>query len=172
MPEARETTSIFLQQQIPTDFSCLRNMLNCLPCNVDGITERRGYFLVFELKHGETLSVGQERMLKAWAAKPDCTILIIDCQYTKPNEKNAREFHPFRFFVLDVAGNLSEEYATNAKDFAVRYDVWTRTPSSGVRPFASSAAEFEKEFLIYLPLEGLSITSTFTSTSGNFLGDR
>ena len=147
----REASSIFLQQQIPTDFSCLKNIQNCLPCNVDGITERLGFFLVFELKHGEHLSTGQALMLKAWATKPGCTILLINCQWTAPNAKHARDFTPENFSVLDATGAVSESCRTNAGDFAARYDVWCRVPSHGARPFTCSASEFEKKYLPYLP---------------------
>lgn len=151
MTQPREVSSVFLQQQIPTDFSCLKNVFNCLPCNVDGITERLGYFLVFELKHGEQLSKGQAMMLKAWAAKPGCTILIINCQWTEPNAKNAREFSPESFGVLDSTGTTSEALQTSAKDFAARYDVWCRVPQDGARPFTCSADEFQRDYLRLLP---------------------
>jgi len=151
MPAPREVSSIFLQQQIPTDFSCLRNVLNCLPCNVDGITERMDCFLVFELKHGEELSLGQKRMLVSWASKPLCTILIINCTWTAPNAKNARDFTPESFSVLDANGTGGASYKTNPKDFAVRYDAWCRMPRDGARPFTCSAAEFEEDYLENLP---------------------
>jgi hypothetical protein len=151
MTEPREVSSIFLQQQIPTDFSCLKNIFNCLPCNVDGITERMGCFLVFEIKHGEELSKGQAWMLQAWAGKPGCTILIINCQWTQPNAKNAREFQPESFSVLDATGNQTETFRTTVKDFAARYDAWCRAPQDGARPFTCSPEEFERDYLKMLP---------------------
>lgn len=151
MGEAREVSSTFLQQQIPTDFSCLKNILNCLPCNVDGITEKEGYFLVFELKHGEELSIGQSRMLKAWAGKPGCTILIINCRWTAPNAKNAREFFPESFSQMNASGELGEPHLTNVNDFAVRYAAWLRSPWDGAQPFTCSADEFAKKYVRLLP---------------------
>ena len=147
----RETTSIFLHQQTPTDFSCLRNVLNCLPCNVDGLTERLGRFLLLELKHGEQLSVGQDRMLKALAAISQFTVLLVECEWTPPNAKGGRDFTPQTFRVLGADGTLGPEFSTTRRDMAVRYDVWCRTPTDGERPFTCSAAEFEKTYLRWLP---------------------
>ncbi len=124
---------------------------NCLPCNVDGITERLGYFLVFKLKHGEQLSTGQALMLKAWATKPGCTILLINCKWTAPNSKNAREFSPENFSVLDATGAVSQSWRTNTADFAARYDVWCRVPSHGAHPFTCSADEFQRDYMRLLP---------------------
>lgn len=104
MSDPRDVTSIFLGQQTATDFSCLKNDLNCLPCNLDGITERMGRFLVLELKHGETLSTGQERMLRALAAVPQFYVLLVDCEWSEPNNKNARSFTPLSFRVLSADG--------------------------------------------------------------------
>lgn len=152
MSEPREATSIFLHQQTPTDFSSLKNVLNCLPCNLDGVTERMAKFLVLELKHGELLSVGQERMLRALAVIPQFTILIVDCEWTPPNAKGGRDFNPQSFHVLNAGEGIpGERYQTNVKDLAVRYHVWIRTPGDGARPFTCSVAEFQKTYLRWLP---------------------
>jgi hypothetical protein len=151
MSEPRDTTSIFLHQQTPTDFSRLKNVMNILPCNLDGVTERLGQFLVLELKHGETLSVGQSRMLQAAAAIPQFTVLIVSCQWSPANEKGGRDFNPESFRVMGTDGALGPEYETNYRAFAVRYDIWCRTPKHGPRPFTCSLVEFQKEYLPWLP---------------------
>ena len=48
------------------------------PSNVDGICERRGNFLVMEWKrNNESISKGQEYLLKAFARLPNFIVLII-----------------------------------------------------------------------------------------------
>ncbi len=162
------TDSIFMHQQIPTDFSCLKNLLNCLPCNLDGITERMGRFLVLEIKHGEQLSVGQNRMLEALAALPQFTILIVNCEWTQPNTKGGRDFIPKSFRVLNADGTRGEEYPTNAEDMGVRYDIWCRTPTDGYRPFTCSVADFQKTYVEWLPgyQQAAALTSLKVRTEG------
>jgi hypothetical protein len=145
------TDSIFLHQQIPTDYRCLDNVSGCLPCNVDGLTERCGYFLLFEIKSGEILSGGQTRMLKRLAALQRWTVLVINCPFRNPNEKGGRDFVPATFFVMDNEGNLDREYVTNPKSFALRYDAWLRMPEDGSTPFTCSVAEFQKRYAFRLP---------------------
>jgi len=151
MSEPRDTTSIFLHQQTPTDYSRLKNAMNILPCNLDGVTERLGQFLVLELKHGETLSVGQNRMLQAAAAIPQFTILIVNCQWSPANEKGGRDFTPESFRLMDTKGALGSEYKTNYRAFAVRYDIWCRSPKDGSLPFTCSLEDFQKKYLWWLP---------------------
>jgi len=143
--------SIFLRQQTAVDYSCLSNVNNCLPTNVDGITERLGQFLMMELKHGEELSTGQKLMLCALAAVKEFTVLVIDCEWSPPNNKGARSFTPETFRYMDKDGVLGPVFPTSVKDFAARYDIWCRTPSHGVRPFVCSPEEFKAVYLKWLP---------------------
>src|SRR5215468_183992 len=107
-----EKHSIFMHEQIPTDYSCLSNVLNCLPCNLDGLTERLGRFLLFEVKSGEQLSRGQAMMLKALAALPQFTVLMVHCQWAAPNKMGGRDFIPEIFSVMDSAGVVGPEFQT------------------------------------------------------------
>jgi hypothetical protein len=149
--ELRDVTPGFIGEQTAVDFSCLRNPFHCFPCNVDGLTERGGHFLLFELKHGEELSGGQFRMLQALAALPRFTVLIIRCRKTKTSEKNARNFHPLAFEVLAADGTLGETYLTTLEDMAARYYAWLRNAADGARPFTCSGADFKKTYLLGLP---------------------
>jgi hypothetical protein len=146
-----EKHSIFMSQQVPTDFSCLQNCFHVLPTNVDALTERMGKFLVFELKHGEQFSVGQKRALREWAGQPNFTILLIDCEHSEVNALGGRDFLPESFRVLKARGVQSPPYKTNVGDFAARYDIWTRTPSDGAIPFTCSPEEFQEKYLHWLP---------------------
>jgi len=152
MTELRDVTPTFLEQQTPIDFSGLKNPFHCLPCNVDGLTERNGQFLLFELKHGEELSGGQFRMLKALAALPRFTVLIINCKKTKPSDKNARSFHPLTLEVMAADGELGETLVTTIEDMAARYYTWLRNAGDGCRPFTCSIAEFKTTYLPGLPI--------------------
>jgi len=140
------TDSIFMHQQVPNDYSNLVNGLRCLPCNMDGVTERRGQFLVFESKHGEELSDGQFRMLKEFASISRFTVLVIDCRYTKPNEKGGRDFLPVVFNVLDAEGKQGESCVTNVEDFRARYIAWLRSPGDGHLPFTLPAQEWDAKY--------------------------
>jgi hypothetical protein len=51
---------------------------NFVPCDLDGIAERKGYFLVMEWKRpGEEVSLGQQRMLQALAQTPKFSVIIM-----------------------------------------------------------------------------------------------
>jgi hypothetical protein len=152
MSEPKDVTPGFIEQQTPVDFSCLKNPSGCMVCNVDGLTEREGHFLLFELKHGEELSMGQFRMLKALAAVPKFTVLVINCKRTPVSEKNARNFHPQTFEVLAADGTLSETYLTTPEDLAARYYAWIRNVKDGSIPFTCSVAEFKKTYVPRLPI--------------------
>ena len=140
-----------MHQQIPTDYSCLGNVLNCLPCNLDGLTERMGNFLLFEVKSGEQMSKGQQMMLTALAALPRFTVLMVHCQWAPPNKKGGRDFIPLSFRVMDNTGGLGPEFLTNKGDFAARYDIWLRRPTSGSDPFTCSPADFQARYIKMLP---------------------
>jgi hypothetical protein len=149
--ELRDVTPGFIGEQTAIDFSGLRNPFHCFPCNLDGLTERAGHFLVFELKHGEELSGGQFRMLKALAALPQFTVMVIQCRKTPVSEKNARNFHPQTFEVMAADGTLGDTHLTTVEDMAARYYVWLRNADDGHRPFTCSVAEFQKIYLPRLP---------------------
>jgi hypothetical protein len=138
--------SIFMLQQTPTDYSCLENALKCLPCNLDGLTERNGNFLLMELKHGEEVSGGQWRMLKALAAVPAFTTLIVDCKRTPTNEKGGRDFLPIVFHTLDGAGDQGDAHVTNVDDFRARYVAWLQRPADGTLPFTLPADEWNLKY--------------------------
>jgi hypothetical protein len=153
--EVPTVSSIFLQQQTAIDFSCLTNERKCFPCNVDGVTERLGYFLFFELKHGESFSGGQRRMLEMLAALPKVALLVFDCRWSAPNEKNARLFNPHGVqAMLPKQGGgveLTDSRFTTIEDTRVRYILWLQLPSLGSRLFTCSATEFERDYLRKLP---------------------
>jgi len=62
------------------DFEELTGLLGkIVPSNLDMVYERKGKFLVGEWKRvGEKLSIGQEILLKALAAKQDFEVIIIN----------------------------------------------------------------------------------------------
>lgn len=61
------------------DFRDLNGLMGkIVPSNVDMMIERKGYFLVGEWKReGESISIGQEILLKRLAAVPKFVVLII-----------------------------------------------------------------------------------------------
>lgn len=138
--------SIFMHQQTPTDYSCLENDFRCLPCNLDGLTERHGRFLLMELKHGEELSGGQWRMLKALAAIPVFTTLIVSCKRTPTNDKGGRDFLPVVYNILDGNGEQGETYVTNVEDFRARYVAWLLRPGDGGLSFTLPADEWKLKY--------------------------
>jgi hypothetical protein len=153
--EKPSVSSIFLRQQTAIDYSPLTNERKCFPCNVDGVTERDGYFLFFELKHGESFGGGQERMLKLLAALPKVVLLLFNCHWSKPNEKNARVFNPWSVqAMLPKQGGgveLTDLRVTTTADTRARYILWLQVPSRGSRLFTCSAAEFVKDYLRCFP---------------------
>lgn len=53
-----------------------------VPCNVDGMVERNGYFLFLERKQmGERMSGGQHLALKRMALLRDCTVVVVWFDY-------------------------------------------------------------------------------------------
>lgn len=146
-----EKHTIFMRQQIPTFTPAWANATKCLPCNLDGVTERKGRFLVFEVKSGEYLSTGQERMLKALTAIPQFTVLVVFCRWAQPNEKGRRDFLPFTFGILDATGSIVEPHSTNITDFWARYTAWLYKPEQGHLPFTCSVEEFKEKFLHLIP---------------------
>jgi len=64
------------------DFRDLKGLIEnnprAVPCNIDMVFERKGYFLVGEWKNStENISVGQRIMLQNLAKIPEFTVLII-----------------------------------------------------------------------------------------------
>src|ERR1035438_9716719 len=77
-----------------------------LPTDIDGITHRFGRggrpdrFLVTEIKHGnEGMSGGQEFMLRALAALPNFTVLLVTDRMTAAVE-GRRAFDPICYYRL------------------------------------------------------------------------
>jgi len=65
-----------------TDYADLKGVIHSnpsfVPSNVDGICERKGKFLIMEWKRpNEKVSMGQQILLKALAAKDDFMVVII-----------------------------------------------------------------------------------------------
>lgn len=125
--------SIFKHEQVATDFSPLMTegvrVNKWLPTNLDGVTERLGQFLLIETKTGEPISVGQQRMLKAFAALPQFTVVIVNCEWL-PAEKGARLFKPESFSVMGSDGSIPPAIVTSTEDFASRYETWCRQPKA------------------------------------------
>ena len=128
--------SVFRTKQIPLDFSpLLVPKLKWCPVNLDGITERDGRFLVFEVKHGEQVSIGQIRMLQAMAKTPKFIVIVVNCKWSAPDEQGARLFAPESFQVMTPDGTLGELILSDTQDFKLRYEKWCRTPSVGIKAF-------------------------------------
>lgn len=65
-----------------TDFGGLRGASkvcpDIYPSNIDGVEERRGWFLWYEIKHkNEGSRTGQQRLLKELAAMPRTIVLVV-----------------------------------------------------------------------------------------------
>lgn len=128
--------SVFRTKQIPLDFSpLLVPKLKWCPVNLDGITERCGRFLVLEVKHGEQVSIGQMRMLQAMAKTPQFIVIVVNCEWSAPDEQGARLFAPESFQVMTPDGTLGELILSDTQDFKLRYEKWCRTPSVGIKAF-------------------------------------
>lgn len=66
-----------------------------LPSNIDGVLERRGFFLVFEWKRkDERLSRGQEILLRNMAALAPFTVLLVTGHASADNVE-VGAFHTF-----------------------------------------------------------------------------
>lgn len=75
------------------DFTELTGLLGkVVPSNLDMVYERKGSFLVGEWKReGESISKGQEILLKALSAVPGFTVLIIN-GYTEDGKMSVNRF--------------------------------------------------------------------------------
>ena len=81
---------------------------NFCPSNVDMILERKGKFLVGEWKReNEQISGGQKRLLKALAAHPDFTVLIV--QGNTDNGMEVQKFWEVCFDLLRFRGGSTAE---------------------------------------------------------------
>jgi len=76
---AKLMRNILAKHQDYSDFKGLiADNPNFVPCDIDGIVERNGQFLIMEWKNpGEKLSEGQKIMLKSLAKKEGFIVLII-----------------------------------------------------------------------------------------------
>jgi hypothetical protein len=126
----------------------------CLPTNVDGLTERCGYFLFFENKHGERFGAGQKRLLEAQAKQPKTVVLFYDCDWSPADKNNARLFCPHKVtakFSTDGVTVTTAERATTTEDTRARYLAWVQFPSGDAGHFTCSASEFETRYLPNFP---------------------
>lgn len=129
--------TMFTHQQRPTNFESLTNVNKWMPSNLDGITERLGRFLIFEIKRGEKVSIGQERMLLAFSKMPECLVLLVNSEY-QIDAKGGLEFLPMSYHI-GVPSGWGPLIKTTPEDFASRYEQWCRRPSGGTehwRPHA------------------------------------
>ena len=125
--------TVFTHDQKPTDFSTLKNQFGVLPTNVDGMTERLGYFLVIEVKRGEPTRRGQRLMLTQLAAQPKFLVLVVHSDYEE-TANGGLEFLPRSFQFVNPDG-YGIENETTPEDFARRYEQWYRFPSQGMKAF-------------------------------------
>jgi hypothetical protein len=157
-----EVSTKILREQMPIDFTGLMVETSaCIACNIDGLSEKDGHFLVFECKHGEDYGTGQTLMLNNLAGVPKVTVLVLLCGWLKPNEKNCRPFNPRVVrAVIHTPGmrvfprpelTLTEGRITSLQDMRARYELWLQVPSLPPRVFTCSADEFERDYLSLLP---------------------
>lgn len=81
------------REALHIDFTELMGLLGkVVPSNLDMVYERKGSFLVGEWKRdGESISKGQEILLKALAKLPSHTVLIIN-GYTEDGNMSVNRF--------------------------------------------------------------------------------
>jgi hypothetical protein len=83
--------------------------------DIDAIIERRGHFLIFEIKRTEeALHLGQFLLLQALARQPRTTVLLV---------RGERKDHPDSYQTLTAEG-LSEPQTTSQEDFRRRVGLW------------------------------------------------
>lgn len=94
------------------DFSELQGVIpdnpKWLPSNIDMLMERKGKFLLCEWKReGEEFGGGQKLLLKALAAHPDFTVLIV--QGNTDNGMEVQKFWEVCFDLLRFRGGSTAE---------------------------------------------------------------
>jgi hypothetical protein len=94
------------------DFSDLQGVIpdnpKWLPSNIDMLMERKGKFLLCEWKReNEEFGGGQKRLLKALAAHPDFTVLVV--QGNTDNGMEVQQFWEVCFDLLRFRGGSTAE---------------------------------------------------------------
>jgi hypothetical protein len=119
-------TSLFHNKQYAEDWGFLKH--TSLPTNLDGLTERRGHFLLCEVKRGEEVSEGQRIMLDALARQDKWTVLIVYSRRLEPGEFNERPVVPWAYEVIMPSGEKECRTCT-PEEFKTRYASWFKTKS-------------------------------------------
>ena len=102
------------------DFSELQGIIKdnpkWLPSNIDMLMERRGKFLLCEWKRdGENIGGGQKLLLKALAAHPDFTVLIV--QGDTDQGMIVQKFYEVQLRQLKFLGQSSSELKEYIKNW-------------------------------------------------------
>lgn len=117
-----------------TDFGTLRgtssNSRTSYPSNIDGIDERNGHFLFYEIKQlNEQTSEGQQRMLEALAKMPKTTVLIVRCNGER-TAIGATRFNPVSYERIYAGGMTSMPVKVTLQSFAKLRDDWFRAATN------------------------------------------
>lgn len=103
------------------------NSPNAIPSNLDGISERNGWFLVLEFKRaGESFGNGQRYMLEALANAPKFEVWIVTGNF---------ETSPIEFGCVErlLPNKMKQIVATTLDEFRLKYRAWyTRSSSKSV----------------------------------------
>jgi hypothetical protein len=118
--------SLFHNKQYAEDWSFLDH--KSLPTNLDGLVERRGHFLLLEVKRGEQTSEGQLIMLEALARQEKWTVMLVHSRRLEPGEFNERAVVPWAYEVIMPSGE-HEVRTVTLEQFKERYAEWFRTKS-------------------------------------------
>lgn len=103
---------------------CFRGKVS--PTDIDGLVERNGHFLLLEGKsRGVKIKVGQEILLREWAAKPHCTAIVFWGPLSDPNRLRWMHGHD----VIEVDGDLARLRA-----WLRRWDHYSRTGRGAAMP--------------------------------------
>lgn len=117
-----------------TDFGTLRGTSNnsrtSYPSNIDGIDERNGHFLFYEIKQlHEQTSEGQQRMLEALAKVPNAVVLIVRVNGER-TAINATRFNPVSYERVYPNGMTAMSVACTLPGFAKMRDEWFTAASN------------------------------------------
>ena len=100
----------------------------CLPTNVDGLfhTTQSDQFnrcLFIEVKRGEDLSEGQQRMLFWVADHKDFTVIVLHSKHAEADDRNLREVIPVGYQVIRNR-QMGTVQPVTPEAFALRYQQW------------------------------------------------
>ena len=76
-------------------------------------------------------------MLRAFAAVPKFTVLLVHCKHVPVDEFGAREFIPESYSIVSST-MIQMRVPTSTEDFKVRYQQWLDNPAS--QPFEQESA--------------------------------